>query len=497
MRAQEESKADISAERTSQLVFDRLELVAQSMNAREWGRPVIAIGLAVTFSHWVAWPTLAFWLALMVAGGIPASLMDRRFLTRSASSVRSAAQWQRLFCLVHAPCTVAWTSLAYFMWLPGNDLDHCMIIVALAGSASAVGSLFGACWPLAVTTLAIFGAGLLGAVFLGGTPEYQAFALVVIAYLLLLVLMLRQVHSSVTNTLFQRYENSDLLVEQRSLIESKNYLIETKDGLIRDLAAARHLAEQRRAEAEEANKSKSQFLANMSHELRTPMNAIIGFAEIIKSRILGDDLNRDIEYAGLIHQSGMHLLALINDVLDLAKIEAGSFMLTEREVTLGAVIAEAFTLLQRRAQEGDCTLICTSDPGLSAVRADERALKQIFLNLLSNAIKFTLPGGTVTAFARKEADERIVFGVADTGVGIAPEDQAKVFEQFGQARHAHVPKEKGTGLGLSIVQGLVHAHGGQIALESLEQKGTTVTVTLPAYRTILAQRWLQRSGHHI
>ena len=133
-------------------------------------------------------------------------------------------------------------------------------------------------------------------------------------------------------------------------------------------------------------------------------------------------------------------------------------------MTLDAVIAEAVALLQHRAQEGGCTLICAAEPGLPAVRADERALKQILLNLLSNALKFTLPGGTVTAFARPTADGRVAFGVSDTGVGIAPADQAKVFEKFGQGRHAHVPKEKGTGLGLSIVQGLIHAHGGEIAL---------------------------------
>jgi signal transduction histidine kinase len=196
----------------------------------------------------------------------------------------------------------------------------------------------------------------------------------------------------------------------------------------------------------------------------------------------------------LIHRSGMHLLTLINDILDLAKIEAGSFMLTEGEVALDAVIAESVALLQHRAQEGGCTLICAAETGLPAVRADERALNQVLLNLLSNALKFTLPGGTVTAFARPTADGRVVFGVSDTGVGIALEDQAKVFEKFGQGRHAHVPKEGGTGLGLSIARGLIHAHGGEIGLKSVEHKGTTVTVTLPAYRTIRAQPQMPRSA---
>jgi two-component system cell cycle sensor histidine kinase PleC len=224
----------------------------------------------------------------------------------------------------------------------------------------------------------------------------------------------------------------------------------------------------------------------MSHELRTPLNAIIGFSEIIKSRILGDDLNRNIEYAGLIHLSGVHLLTLINDVLDLAKIESGSLVLDETEVGLEAVIAEAVALMRHRAEQGECLLASTIEPGLPPLRADGRALKQVMLNLLSNAVKFTLPGGTVTVFAHQAADGRIAFGVCDNGVGISPEDQPKVFEKFSQGRHTHVPKEGGTGLGLSIVQGLVHAHGGEITLESALRVGTTVTVTLPASRLLQA-----------
>ena len=487
MNARVNAKTVLSVDRASQIAFDQLELVVQSMKAREWMRLAIAIALALTFSGWIAWPKLAFWIAVVFVCGIPATLTDRRFLARPASSAYSAAQWQRLFCLSHAACAAAWTSQAYFLWRPGSILNHCMIIMALGCSVSAVVPLFGPCWPLSLTVFTIFGSGFVGAALFGGFPESQAFALVITLYLAILVFILRQVHANATNMLLLRYENSDLLAHQRGLIEEKS-------DLICDLASARQAAEQRRADAELANKSKSQFLANMSHELRTPLNAIIGFSEIIKSGILNNDIDRNIEYAGLIHHSGMHLLTLINDVLDLAKIEAGSLMLTERDVALDTVIAETFTLLRGRAQEGCCTLIDAVEPGLPAVRADERALKQVLLNLLSNALKFTLPGGTVTAFAHLAANGRVAFGVSDTGVGIAPDDQAKVFEKFGQGRHIHMPKEAGTGLGLSIVQGLIQAHGGEIRLESVEHKGTTVTVMLPAYRTILAHPKLPRSN---
>jgi two-component system cell cycle sensor histidine kinase PleC len=472
-----EAKADITAERASQLAFDQLEFVLRSIKARLWVRPVIGLALALSFSRGNVPLKPAIWLALLIAAGIPSAWMARRFLTRPAFAARSAMQWQQLYSLSYVPFALAWTSQVYFLWRPADVINHCMIILTLGCSVSIIIPLLGACLPLARTAFAIIGSGFLGAALLSGTSSPYIFSLVVIVYLALLYSILRQVHAAATKTLLLRYENNDLLTEQRKLIKAKNVLI-------CDLAAARQEAEQKRAEAEKANHSKSQFLANMSHELRTPLNAILGFSEIIKSRILGDNIDRDVEYAGLIHHSGMHLLTLINDVLDLAKIEAGSFILVEEPLALDAAIAEAVTMMQHRAAEGGCVLRCAFEAGLPAVRADERAIKQVLLNLLSNALKFTLPGGTVTAFAHATADGGVAFGVADTGVGIARQDQAKVFEKFGQGRHAHVPKERGTGLGLAIVQGLIHAHGGQITLESVEHVGTTVTVALPAYRTI-------------
>jgi hypothetical protein len=168
MRAQGEAKANTSAERASQIAFDQLELVLRSMKAIEWARPGIAIALALTFSGWIAWPRLAFWVALVFVGGIPASLTDRRFLARSAS--RSAPQWQRLFCLSHAAYAATWTSLAYFLRLPGNDLNHCMIIMALGCTVSSVVPLFGPCRPLSLTNFAIIGSGFLGAALFEANP---------------------------------------------------------------------------------------------------------------------------------------------------------------------------------------------------------------------------------------------------------------------------------------------------------------------------------------
>jgi two-component system cell cycle sensor histidine kinase PleC len=214
----------------------------------------------------------------------------------------------------------------------------------------------------------------------------------------------------------------------------------------------------------------------MSHELRTPLNAILGFSEIISSRLFEKDAARTVEYAGLIHSSGQHLLALINDILDLAKIEAGRWQLSESELELHAIAGDALQQVMWRAKSNNVALENAVDPALEIVYADERAIKQILLNLLSNAVKFTPANGKVTVFATRQADGGMWLGVSDTGAGIAPDDQAKVFDSFGQGKHDVAVADKGTGLGL------VEAHGGQVHLESQVGKGTRVTLHLPAMR---------------
>jgi two-component system cell cycle sensor histidine kinase PleC len=274
------------------------------------------------------------------------------------------------------------------------------------------------------------------------------------------------------------YMSSQIYRTARDMLLLRN----DKSDLILALALAKTESDVARERAEGASRAKSQFLANMSHELRTPLNAILGFSELISSRAFAGDIEKHYEYAELIHGSGQHLLTLINDVLDLAKIEAGGFELREAEVDLARLIEDAVRLMTPRAQSGGCLLGVDVARNLPLAFADERALKQIVLNLLSNAIKFTPEGGWVSAFARVEPDGGIAFGVADSGIGIAIEDQVRVFKSFGQGRHDVAITDKGTGLGLPIAQGLAQAHGGTIALESEIGTGTRVTVHLPAAR---------------
>ncbi len=235
--------------------------------------------------------------------------------------------------------------------------------------------------------------------------------------------------------------------------------------------------------AEMASRAKTEFLANMSHELRTPLNAIIGFTEIMKMELLGPMGNPQyFGYASDIHDSARHLLGLINDILDVSKIEAGKATLIEEEVVLDRVFESVIRLIRERAQRAEVKLAVEIEPGLPPMMADERKLKQILINLLSNAVKFTPAGGRATLEARIGEDGGLAIAVADTGIGIAPQDIARVMEPFGQVDSRLSRRFSGTGLGLPLSRSLTELHGGTLELESEPGKGTTVTIRLPASR---------------
>jgi signal transduction histidine kinase len=230
---------------------------------------------------------------------------------------------------------------------------------------------------------------------------------------------------------------------------------------------------------ETANRHKSEFLANMSHELRTPLNAVIGFSEVLQERMFGELNEKQADYVNDIHSSGRHLLALINDILDLSKIEAGRMELEPSEFDLPAMLETALTLVRERASRHGIALALEVAPEVGSVIGDERKLKQVTLNLLSNAVKFTPQGGAVRLAARRDGAS-IEVSVADTGVGIAPEDQALVFEEFRQVGSDSARKAEGTGLGLALAKKFVELHGGALRLESAVGRGSTFTFTLPA-----------------
>ncbi len=238
-------------------------------------------------------------------------------------------------------------------------------------------------------------------------------------------------------------------------------------------------------QAELANRTKSEFLANMSHELRTPLNAILGFSELMGNATLGPlGSPKYEEYTKDINDSGRHLLALINDILDLSKIEAGQLELDEEDIDVAMTIRSCMVLVKERAQNGGVKLKTDIPAGSPALHADQRKLKQILVNLLSNAVKFTPAGGEVILKAWSRPDSGYVFQVIDTGIGIALEDIPKALTPFGQVDSRLDRKYEGTGLGLPLTKSLAEQHGGSLDLQSEEGAGTTVTVRFPAERIV-------------
>jgi signal transduction histidine kinase len=238
----------------------------------------------------------------------------------------------------------------------------------------------------------------------------------------------------------------------------------------------RELADKSR-QLELASQHKSEFLANMSHELRTPLNAIIGFSEVLGERLFGELNAKQDEYLKDIHASGQHLLSLINDILDLSKIEAGRMELELTDFHLPTALDNALTLVRERAGRRGIALHMITNERLEYVRADERKVRQVVLNLLSNAIKFTPEGGRIEVRA-KQVDGSVEISVSDTGVGIAPEDQEAIFEEFRQVGTAD-KKVEGTGLGLALSRKFVELHGGRIWVESQVGVGSTFAFTIP------------------
>ncbi len=233
-------------------------------------------------------------------------------------------------------------------------------------------------------------------------------------------------------------------------------------------------------ELEAASRHKSEFLANMSHELRTPLNAIIGFSEVLSERMFGELNEKQEEYLKDIYASGQHLLSLINDILDLSKIEAGRMELELADFHLPQAIENALVLVRERALRRRITLEQSIDPRLGEMRGDERKIKQVLLNLLSNAIKFTPEGGRIEVRA-KPVNGAVEVSVSDTGVGIAPEDQQAIFEEFRQVGTA-AKKVEGTGLGLALSRKFIELHGGRIWVQSQVDIGSTFTFTIPVRR---------------
>jgi signal transduction histidine kinase len=257
--------------------------------------------------------------------------------------------------------------------------------------------------------------------------------------------------------------------------------------VVRDVTANRRLLETARRIASESAKATGQlrqFLASMTHELRTPLNAIIGFSEIMASRVFGPLADRYAEYAKDILSSGRHLLEVVNDILDLSKIEAGELMLDEETVFTDEVADRCIRLVGERARIKSIRIAVDPSADLPPILADSTRMKQILLNLLSNAVKFTPEGGTVSVFSNRDTDGNLKITIVDTGIGMNQDQIIDALLPFRQIHVARRMQEQGTGLGLPIAKSLIELHGGTLTLESQPGRGTKAVILLPAERVI-------------
>jgi two-component system cell cycle sensor histidine kinase PleC len=337
---------------------------------------------------------------------------------------------------------------AVLFWVPGEPTNHLFVLILMVTSA-AIGTVYTAPYAPLSAFQGIYVATAVALCFSEGSVEYAMIGGMGFVISAMLTGVGFSINDGARQILTLRYSERALIAQLR-----------------------------------EASQHKSAFLANMSHELRTPLNAVIGFSDVMRQELLGPVGTRAyIGYAEDIHASGSHLLTLINQVLDLSKIEAGKHELRESDVDLNRILDDAVRMIAPRAAEGGVTII-NEVPRNVIIRADATALRQIAINIAMNAVKFTPPGGVVKTYGTMMQDGRLAIAVSDTGCGIRAEDLEAVFENFGQGRHDLAVREKGTGLGLPIVRSLMRAHGGDAVIKSELGRGTTVYLTLPRERVI-------------
>ncbi len=424
---------------------------------------LLALGLCATTLAWVGAGALAIWSALIACAialtyALPIAFLD------SVDAEKNAGAWRRKFVLATAFCGSAWAYLVVAL-LRSSDPNAQAFAVLVMLLVSTVMSLLAAAIPSA------FVAGMLpmivGVIILYA-PRLQwaalpaaALAIGVVGYF---VVVVRRLHAAAARNISFQAE---------------------KDSLIAELEQARLNSDEARRRAESANLAKSRFLATMSHELRTPLNAILGFSEVMKGELFGPHgVPAYKEYSNDIHVSGQHLLMLINEILDLSRVEAGRYELKEEPVSLPGVVEDCCRLLAMRAKSRNLTITEALEANLPRIWADERAVRQVTLNLLTNAIKFTPQGGSIVVKVGWTGAGGQYVSIKDTGPGIPPEEIPIVLSSFGRGSLAHKNAEEGTGLGLPIVKGMVELHGGQFRLVSKLRQGTEAVVIFPPERVM-------------
>jgi two-component system cell cycle sensor histidine kinase PleC len=413
----------------------------------------VAVLIAAIFWRSVPAQTLVAWSALLIAASIVRWVHCRRYFERTRT-VDEARAWGRTFALGTLLSGVLWGIGTVVLFAPADAVLMIVLVFLVTGLSAAALTGYTAFLP------AFYGFVLPAVVPFGlrlafdGTPAHLFTATLLAVWISAFVYLAHALHAHTIDRVLLLLGNARMADTLRNA----------------------------RDNAEDANRAKTRFLANMSHELRTPLNAIIGFSDIMRSEIFGPvGAPKYKQYVSDINRSGSHLLQLINDILDVAKIEVGAQALNEAVIDLAGTLKQCGQLVEPQARSAGVSLAVDASGRLPALHADPTRIRQIVLNLLSNAIKFTPAGGRVWLSAALEPGGRLLLQVRDTGIGMKPEDVPRALQPFVQLDQA--PRgDPGTGLGLALVKTLVEAHGGTLAIESEPGKGTTVFVRLPQER---------------
>lgn len=443
--------------------FEILSEYVSSRLSGKWGLPVLMIVLATFASAWTQPYFAAAWGGAVILTNIIVTLMCRRFLKMDSRSF-DAKRWTTSFVAAEAVYGISWSLLVLIAWNNPNEnapvIVFALLLIGMAANTVLSRSLPAATLVSTVPATLVVCASLL----LSGQPLNLSLTAIAILGQIFFIFLARQLNTSELGNLAHQSE---------------------KDALIFELEEARNMSEEARRHAEQANVAKSNFLATMSHELRTPLNAIIGFSEVLKSELLGEhQVPQYKEYAGDIHSSGQHLLNLINELLDLSRIEAGKYELNEEAVSLLYIAEDCKRMLGIRAKAKGVELLEKFDDDLPKIWGDERAIRQIILNLLSNAIKFTPQAGQIELIVTRTEDGGQLVSVKDNGPGIPESEIATVLSSFGQGSLAQKTAEQGAGLGLPIVQKIMELHQGRFDLFSKLRFGTEAIATFPRARVM-------------
>lgn len=416
--------------------------------------------------YWLGTNTVVIWSVLAFSSLILCYGMAKSLQSYEDSKI-TVKSWRTRFVVTELIHGVVWASAAV-MLLSVRDANARTFVVSMMLLSAAFNTMVTATVPAAVYAAIVpISLAIIGFIGYSGFGETSVALLAMVAATQVFFYVLaKRFHQLASEGLFFRAEKGELIAE---------------------LEQAKANSDEARRRAEEANLAKSRFLATMSHELRTPLNAILGFSEVLKGELFGPHANPAYrDYSNDIHSSGQHLLMLINEILDLSRVEAGRYELKEESVSLVGIAQECRHLLTIRAQKRDIRLIEAVEPSLPRIWADERAVRQVVLNLLTNAIKFTPQGGQVTVKVGWTSAGGQYIAIKDTGPGIPEEEIAVVMSSFGRGTLAQKNADEGTGLGLPIVKGLIDLHGGQFVLKSKVREGTDAIVVFPPQRVMNA-----------